>query len=481
MNSIAIRYVVGNLIALVAAFMAIPLVYALIAGEGTVTAFAWPAAAFLLLGLWLRRGGAAGEIGVHEAMIIVSAAWSCAAIAGAFPFVLSATLPDPVDALFEATSGITTTGATLFAEVERLPRSILLWRALLNWLGGLGIVVLFVSLFPRSGFGGVQLFKTEMPGLSADKLRPRIRETGRLLWGLYVGLTLLLSALLWAAGLPLFDAVAHALATVSTGGVSTRNAGMVAFANPWAEWLSILFMLLGAIHFGLLYRLVRRGEIRSLVNNREFQALIGVVAVAAALIGVDLWRSGLAPAADAFRMALFQAISVVSTTGFALADYTMWAPASIAILASLMFTSGMAGSTSGGPKMIRIVIAVKHGIFAVSRLLHPRSISMMRLGELKITDQLAAAVGGFLFLYLTVFVASLVVLSFAGLDLVTTGSMAIASLGNIGPGLGAVGPRANYAFLPVWVKLYLSFLMLVGRLEIYSVLVLFLPSFWSKK
>lgn len=481
MNHAAIRYAVGSLVALLALFMLIPLLFAVAAGEKTVAAFAVPAGVALALGLLLRRGRSTGELGVHEAMVIVSVGWTCAAVAGAFPFMLSGTLPDPVDALFEAVSGITTTGATTFPDVERLPRSILLWRALLNWLGGLGIVVLFVSLLPRPGIGGVQLMKAEMPGMTAEKLRPRIRETGRLLWGLYLALTLLLFTLLWAVGIPLFDAVVHALATVSTGGVSTRNASIAAFGNPWAEVLITFFMLLGATHFGLLYRFVRRGEAGPLLKNREFQTMLGVIGVATALIAWDLWRTGGAPFAAAWRLALFQAVAVVSTTGFAAADYTTWTPAAVAVLTALMFTSGMAGSTSGGPKMIRIAIAVKHGVFAVRRLLHPRAISPMRLGELTVTDQLAAAAGGFLFLYLSVFAVSLVILSFAELDQVTTGSMVIASLGNIGPGLGAVGPNASYGFLPAWVKLYLSFLMLVGRLEIYSVLVLFLPSFWARK
>src|SRR5690606_11767874 len=232
---------------------------------------------------------------------------------------------------------------------------------------------------------------------------------------------------------------AHALATVSTGGVSTRNASIAAFGNPWAEALITFFMLLGATHFGLLYRFVRRGEVGALMKNREFQTMIGVIGVAAALIAWDLWRTGDAPFAVAWRLALFQAVAVVSTTGFAAADYTTWTPAAVAVLTTLMFTSGMAGSTSGGPKMIRIAIALKYGVFAVRRLLHPRAISPMRLGELTVSDQLAAAACGFLFFYLSVAAVSLVILSFAGLDLVTTGSMVIASLGNIGPGLGAVG------------------------------------------
>ncbi len=295
MNHAAIRYAVGSLVALLALFMLIPLLFAVAAGEKTVAAFAVPAGVALALGLLLRRGRSTGELGVHEAMVIVSVGWTCAAVAGAFPFMLSGTLPDPVDALFEAVSGITTTGATTFPDVERLPRSILLWRALLNWLGGLGIVVLFVSLLPRPGIGGVQLMKAEMPGMTAEKLRPRIRETGRLLWGLYLALTLLLFTLLWAVGIPLFDAVVHALATVSTGGVSTRNASIAAFGNPWAEVLITFFMLLGATHFGLLYRFVRRGEAGPLLKNREFQTMLGVIGVAAALIAWDLWRTGGAP------------------------------------------------------------------------------------------------------------------------------------------------------------------------------------------
>lgn len=493
MNYLAIRHIMGSVITLVALCMTIPLACALFWGEATASSFAVPAVLALGIGLLLRRGTTLGSIGIHEALIIVTGTWVVAALTGAVPFFMSGYLPNPIDALFEAVSGITTTGSTVVTDLEVLPRSILVWRSLLNWLGGLGIIVLFVAIVPRLGFEGNQLFKAEMPGLAADKLRPRIRESGRLLWMLYVVLTLVLALLLWAVGLPLFDAVLHALTTISTGGASTRNLGVGAFANPWAEWIISLFMFLGATNFTLLYRCIRHGELSALGKNREFQVYVAVVFGAAALIAVDLLRAGEPPAAgvpmstgpigmgDAVRAAIFQAVSVVSTTGFTSTGDAAWPSGAVVVLFLLMFTSGMAGSTAGGPKMIRIAIAVKHGYLGLMRLLHPRSVTHLRLGDLKISEQTAAAVGSFLFLYALIFAVSCVVLSFAGADLATTAAVAIASLGNVGQGFGAAGPFASFSAMPGWVKLFLCLLMLVGRLEIYSVLVFFLPSFWLRK
>ncbi len=505
MNAAAVRYLIGSMIALVGAAMAAPLVFALVTGEGagagtaagpaaglvpagmawgTPAAFAVPMVVALVLGLLLRRGARehhADEIGIHEVVIVVVGAWCAAALIGAAPLWLSGALPDPVDAWFEAVSGFTTTSATAFFDVERQPRSILLWRSLLNWLGGLGIVVLFVSVFPRLGVGGNQLFRTEMSNVAAEKLRPRIREAAKALWGLYTGLTAAAALLLWAAGLPLFDAALHALSTVSTGGFSTRNAGIGAFANPLAESVTAVFMFLGATNFSLLYRAVRRGEVGALLQSREFRAYVGVTLGAALLAAANLWGTGLLPTGEALRVALFQVVSVISTAGISVADPEAWPAGAAAVVFALMFVSGMSGSTAGGPKMIRILIAAKHGFYGLLKLLHPRSVTQMRLGELKVPDSLVMAVGSFLFLYLLVFLISFVVLSFAGMDMVTAASTAIASLGNTGAPLGQLGPYGSYAALPAWLKLYLSAVMLVGRLEIYGVLLLFLPSFWSRK
>lgn len=484
MNLAVVRHLVGSLVALFGAAMAAPFAYAAFTGEPVLLAFGLPMTAALAAGWLLRRGGKraqAEEIGIHEVVLVVTGGWCAAALLGAAPFLLAGALPNPVDALFESVSGFTTTSATVFVDVEAQPRSILVWRALLNWLGGLGIVVLFVSLFPRPGSGGNQLFRTEMSSLATEKIRPRIRETARILWELYAGLTLAAALLLWAAGLPLFDAVLHALSTVSTGGFSTRNASLAAFSNPAAEVVAAVFMFLGATNFALLYRAVRRGEAAALLTNREFQAYAGVILGASLLAAAALARQGGEPFGAALRAAVFQVVSVISTTGFAIVDYTAWPPAAAAVLLTLMFVSGMSGSTAGGPKMIRIVIAAKHGMYGIVKLLHPRSVTQMRLGDLKVPEALTMSVGSFLFLYLLIFAASAVILSFAGLDPHTAAWTAIASLGNTGPAFGELGPFGSYAGLPAWVKLYLCFLMLAGRLEIYSVLILFFPSFWSRK
>lgn len=484
MNLSTVRYLIGSLISLVGISMIAPLAYAVAVGEPTIIAFSVTCGFSLALGWMLRRGGLVHQtedIGIHEVMIVVVGAWCGAALVGAAPFFLSEVLPNPIDALFESVSGFTTTSATVFANVEVQPRSILIWRALLNWLGGLGIIVLFVSVFSRLGVGGNQLFRAEMSSLTTEKIRPRIHETAMLLWGLYTGLTAIAALLLWAVGIPLFDAVLHALSTVSTGGFSTRNTSMAAFANPGADVIITVFMFLGATNFALLYRCFRHGEAGALTRNREFQAFLGVALGAGLLVAMGLFSTGQAHLGSALRVGMFQVVSIISTTGFATADYTWWPPQAVTVLFAAMFISGMSGSTAGGPKMIRIVIAAKHALNGIVKLLHPRSVLQMRLGDLKISDQLTMAVGSFLFLYLLVFVASFVILSFAGFDIATTASMAIAALGNIGTGFGTLGPFHNYALLPGWVKLYLSFLMLLGRLEIYSLFIVFLPSFWSRK
>ena len=565
MNLLAVRYLVGSLIALVGFAMAAPLAYAVAAGEPAVFAFGVPMAAALVVGwllraadpLWLwrylargstsrgrkrrevepqggelrsngvpkgelranevpgselpaseLRGGKlpvgqgqrvesrtgergraaerlahkiADEIGIHEVVLVVVGGWCAAVLFGAVPFLLTGALPDPVDALFESVSGFTTTSATVITDVQALPRSVLVWRAVLNWLGGLGIVVLFVGVFSKLGVGGNQLFRTEMSSLTTEKIRPRIRETARLFWGFYAGLTLAAALLLWAAGLPPFDAVLHALSTVSTGGFSTRNASIAEFSNPMAEAVIAVFMFLGATNFALLYRAVRRRELDALVYNREFQAYVGVILGAALLVALGLWGAGDQPFWNALRVAVFQVVSMISTTGFVAEDFTSWPAGATAVLFAVMFVSGMSGSTAGGTKMIRILIAAKHGLYGIVKLLHPRSVTHLRLGDLKVPDPLVMAVGSFLFLYLLVFAAGFVILSFAGFDMTTSASLAIATLGNTGLAFGEAGILGNYAFLPGWIKLFLSFLMLVGRLEIYSVLVLFLPSFWSRK
>ncbi len=481
MNWSAVRQVVGNLVTLFGLFMLIPLTLAGIEGETTVVAFGVGFAVATLLGLALRMGAASTDIGTHEAFVIVSTGWCLVGLLGAIPFYFSGAFVTPVDAVFESVSGFTTTGATVLTNIEGQPRSILLWRALTQWLGGLGIVVLFISIFPKLGFGGIQLFKAEMSGLTAQKIRPRIRQTGRLLWGLYLGLTLVEFALLWLAGLSLFDAALHALTTISTGGFSTRNASVEAFANPAVEWIIALFMFLGGTSFVLLYRLVRHGEGRAVLRSREFQAYCGVTIVASLIVALSVWGSDYASFGDALRKATFQVVTILTTTGFSTANFAEWGTPALAVLFSLMFMGAMAGSTSGGPKLIRIVVAAQHAFLGFRRMLHPRAVTHVRLGDVKVSDSLTMAVGGFLFLYLLIWFVSFIVLTFLGLDVFDTASLAITSLGNIGPGFGTLGPTENFAFLPDAVKLFSALLMIVGRLEIYGFLMLFLPSFWMHK
>lgn len=481
MQPLLLAHLVGRLVFLVGLCMLIPLAFALATGDPTVRAFGLSAALVLTAGFALARIPLAEELEARTAIAVVTLGWAAAGVAGALPFWFSGVFAHWTDALFESVSGFTTTGATVMTHIAAQPRAILLWRSLLQWLGGMGIIVLFVSVFPGLGIGSVQLFKAEVPGPAPEKLLPRVAESGRLLWGIYLALTAAAVALLLLAGLDWFDAVNHGLTSVATGGYSTYDASVAAFANPLAEWVLVLFMFLGGTNFALQYRLFRLGDWRAVVADREFWTYTGLLLGASLLVTLDLHRETGAGVLACLRPAVFQAVSVMTTTGYTTASYDRWPPLSQAVLFVLMWVGGSAGSTSGGPKVIRLLVLVKHGIKELNRLLHPRAVQVLRIGDRPVSEQVFAAVAGFVFLYLTLWFASVVVLAGLGLDLVTAASAAIASLGNIGPGFGAIGPGHTFAGLSPAVKLYLALLMIIGRLEVLIVLVLFHPAFWERR
>lgn len=481
MQPLLLAHLVGRLVFLVGLCMLIPLAFALATGDPTVRAFGLSAALVLTAGFALARIPLAEELEARTAIAVVTLGWAAAGVAGALPFWFSGVFAHWTDALFESVSGFTTTGATVMTHIAAQPRAILLWRSLLQWLGGMGIIVLFVSVFPGLGIGSVQLFKAEVPGPAPEKLLPRVAESGRLLWGIYLALTAAAVALLLLAGLDWFDAVNHGLTSVATGGYSTYDASVAAFANPLAEWVLVLFMFLGGTNFVLQYRLFRLGDWRAVVADREFWTYTGLLLGASLLVTLDLHRETGAGVLACLRPAVFQAVSVMTTTGYTTASYDRWPPLSQAVLFVLMWVGGSAGSTSGGPKVIRLLVLVKHGIKELNRLLHPRAVQVLRIGDRPVSEQVFAAMAGFVFLYLTLWFASVVVLAGLGLDLVTAASAAIASLGNIGPGFGAIGPGHTFAGLSPAVKLYLALLMIIGRLEVLIVLVLFHPAFWERR
>jgi len=432
-----------------------------------------------------------GEITSREGFAIVTFAWTGAGLFGALPYLFSGTVGDLIPAFFESMSGFTTTGATIFTEIEDLPHGILFWRSFTHWLGGMGIIVLAIAVLPYLGVGGMQLFKAEVPGPTPERLRPRIAQTAKLLWYVYLGLTVLETVLLMLGGMDLFDASTHTFATLATGGFSTRNASIAGFDSSYIHYVIILFMYLAGINFALHFRAVT-GHL-DYFKDHEWRFFTLVLLGAALLLSIlnlsagtyDLTVSGVE---KGFRDGLFQAVSIGTTTGFVTADYELWAPAAQMVIFLLFFTGGMAGSTGGGMKSVRVLLLLKQTAMEIRKHLHPRAVLLARVGRRPVKEDVLANVLGFVLLYGLLWVAGSMVLSLLGLDFLTSlGASAAtvgnigATVGNIGPGLGNVGPTDNYGWMSQPALGVMSFLMLVGRLEIYTVLLLFHPETWRSK
>jgi trk system potassium uptake protein TrkH len=395
------------------------------------------------------------------------------------PFVFSGAIPSYLNAFFETMSGFTTTGSTILTDIEAMPPSLLLWRSLTQWLGGMGIIVLSLAILPMLGVGGMQLFKAEVPGPTTDRLKPRIQDTAKLLWGVYVLLTCIEILLLMAGGMSFFDGLNHAFTTMATGGFSTRNASVAAYNSAYIDWIITIFMFLAGVNFSLHY-LALRGKVVDFIRNEEFLFYSSLVIVGTALITM-LNMGGTYPGfLDNLRYSAFQVVSIITTTGFGTADYELWPVLCQYLLVFFMFIGGCAGSTGGGMKVARILLLFKHAQVQVYRLIHPRAVRLVKLGDRPVDKDVMQSILGFFALYLGVFVAASFVMAATGMDLNSAGGSVIATLSNIGPGLGSVGPVDNFAHVPAIGKLVLAFCMLLGRLELFTVLVLIFPSFWRK-
>jgi trk system potassium uptake protein TrkH len=419
------------------------------------------------------------DLSVREGFAIVTFGWTFYALFGALPFLFSGAIPSPLDAVFETMSGFTTTGSTILTDIEILPESVLLWRALTHWLGGMGIIVLSLAILPMLGVGGMQLFKAEVPGPTADRLKPRIQDTAKLLWGVYVLLTAAETVLLMFGGMNFYEALCHSFATLATGGFSTRNASVGAFNSPYIEWVIILFMLLAGVNFSLHYHALR-GRVRGYFRNEEFRTYLVLVLAATGLIVLLNQGRVYDSFLDNLRYSAFQASSILTTTGFGTADFEIWPVLAQYLLVLLMFTGGCAGSTGGGMKVARILLLFKHAQVQLYRLIHPRAVRLVKLGDIPVDREVMQAILGFFALFMGVFVVASCLLAASGMDLVSSGAAVIATLSNIGPGLGSVGPADNFAQVPAFGKTVLIACMLMGRLELFTVLVLFFPSFWRK-
>lgn len=472
--------ILGALLLFLAAALLFPIPFSLYYADGAALAFIWSSSISFLVGLILfRLCQSDRELSVREGFAIVTFGWLFYAIFGALPFLLSGAIPAPLDAMFETMSGFTTTGASILTRIEGLPESILLWRSLTQWLGGMGIIVMSLAILPMLGVGGMQLFKAEVPGPTADRLKPRIQDTAKLLWGVYVLLTAAETILLMFGGMSLHDALCHSFATLATGGFSSRNASVGAYNSAYIDWVVTLFMFLAGVNFSLHYHALR-GRLRQLHRNEEFRVYLGITLIAIAALFIFNFSSVYDSFADNLRYSAFQTVSIMTTTGFATADYEGWSVAAQYLLVLLMFIGGCAGSTGGGMKVARILLLFKHAHVQLFRLIHPRAVRLVKLGNIPVDREVMQAILGFFALFMGIFVVASLLMAASGMDLVSSGAAVIATLSNIGPGLGSVGPADNYAHIAPFGKTVLMFCMLLGRLELFTVLVLFFPTIWRK-
>ncbi len=470
----------GMLLLFLGITMTIPGITALVYNEDTYTSF-FPAAistilaGILLLGFFkpLKK-----QISHREGFLIVALGWILATFFGSLPFIFDSTFSSFTDTYFETVSGFTTTGATVLTDVEILPKSILFWRSMIQWLGGMGIILFSIAILPLLGIGGMQLYKAEVPGPVLEKLTPRIAETARSLWKIYIFLSISQVMLLMFFGMDFFNAVCHSFTTMATGGFSTKNKSLESFNNPGLEIVCIIFMFAAGINFSLHYRLFN-GKIKSFFKDREFLTYFSILFITTILITLCLYANGQTFAKSLLDSA-FQATSIMTTTGYSNTNFDQWPAFSIMLLFILMFIGGSAGSTGGGIKCIRIMLLFKMVYREFITMIHPHAVTSVKIADKSVSPTIIRSICVFVVCYLLLFIFGSLFMSLCGLDFITAVSSTAASLGNIGPGLSGVGPYENYQFIPDFGKWVLILLMLLGRLEIFTILIIFIPEFWKK-
>ncbi|MBJ95391.1 MAG: potassium transporter [Rickettsiales bacterium] len=499
MKASKLLYYLGLVLVVLGAFMATAIPWALIGGARSGSLKAWVTSVVLTVGCGLvlhliGRSGArqrkgswrelssldAVEINRREAILIVSAAWLACPLFSALPFLLDGMVSNPVDALFEATSGITTTGSTILTDIESKSLPALWWRSMMQWLGGMGIIVLFIAILPQAGSGGRRLFESEAPGPTKDQLRPRIRETGLTLWKLYSGMTLLLFVILLLEGMGAFDSACHAMTTLASGGFSTRTASIGAFDSPLIEATIVVFMLLAGINFGIYYALFS-GRGPAVLRDRELGAYLLLFFSSTLVVTVALIERSGGDVLLAFRHAAFQVAATVSTTGYSSDDFNSYPQFCRGLFILLIFVGAMGGSTGGGFKVSRILIVFNTAVHELRHTLHPRAVFTTRLGSKVVDPRVVASVTALLALAVASLVLGTLALSCFGLDLESAFAAAMTALFNAGPALNAQGPAGNFAGLQDGAKLLMAGMMLVGRLEFYTALALLLPGTWKNR
>ena len=428
---------------------------------------------------YIFRSEKAEVISQREGMAIVAVGWTAVGVFGALPFYFGNGFTGFVDAVFESVSGFTTTGASILTNIEIVSKGLLFWRSFIQWLGGMGIIVLSVAILPFIGVGGMQLYKAEVPTPVPDKLKPRIRDTAMVLWKVYALISLVQALLLMAGGMNLFDALCHTFTTMPTGGFSTKNASIAHYNSVYFDCVFIFFMLMAGINFSLHYQLLR-GKPLIFWQDSECRFFLVTVLLLIMLVSFDVYGSVYKTFGAALRYGSFQVVSIITTTGYATADYERWPAMSQLILLLCMFFGASAGSTGGGMKCLRIMLCFKYCYRELFSLIHPHAVTQIKISNKAVPDDVLRSVVGFLALYVALFALSSVALAGMGVDFKTSFAAVAASIGNIGPGFGMVGPVGNYAQIPILGKWLLVWCMLLGRLEIFTVIIMIVPEFWRK-
>lgn len=480
-----VLFVIGSLLILCGVMMALVIPVSLYHQDGDHFAFIYSSLITLSLGLgtrYLTRASKNEEIKKREGYLIVTLGWLTMAFTGTLPYVFDGTILSYTDAFFESMSGFTTTGASILNDIESLPNGILFWRSMTQFIGGMGIIVLTIAILPMLGIGGMELFVAEAPGPTKDKIHPRIKETAKRLWVIYMGLTIILIIALKLGGLSFFDSFTHAFTTMSTGGFSTQNTSMNEFSG-FIQYVTIIFMFIAGTNFTLLY-FALKGKVKKIWKNDEFKWYLIAIGFFFILIFPVVYHNNYTDSLEeAFRNVLFQVVSVITTTGYSSAYFTDWGPFVTFLFFLLFFSGASAGSTSGGFKLIRIVLLVKNGFVELKKRLHPSAIIPVYLNKTVVPSKITYNLLAFMFLFLLVFViGSIVMMAMMGHNYTAFEAMSASAtaVGNVGPGVGSIGPDSNFSEIPMGSKWVMSFLMLCGRLELFTVILILTPFFWRR-
>ena len=482
MNIALVLYVVGHVLCIEAALMLVPMAVSVLTGVGDWIYFVYTIIPLILAGFFLRlKKPKIKKMTTREGLAAVAFSWIFLAAFGALPFYFSGYFNSYIDCFFETVSGFTTTGATILTDIEGLKNGgLMFWRSFTHWIGGMGVLVFVLAILPNMDASNIQLLKAESPGPTPGKVVPRLKETARILYLIYFGLTILHVFCLLATGMPLFDSLIHSMGSAGTGGFSNMNASVGAYGNPAAEWVIAVFMMLFGVNFSLYYLLLKK-QVKDVFKNEEFRLYLGIIGAAVVCMTLNIARDyydGSWP--DAIRAAFFQVSSVMTTTGYSTTDFNLWPTFSKMLIVVLMIVGASAGSTGGGIKVSRLLALFKSLREEFRRLIHPRRVHAPRMDGRIIEKNTLKGILIFFFTYIMIAGAAMVIISLDGYDMESTMTAVFSALGNIGPGLGAVGPMGNFSGFSAFSKLVLSFCMLAGRLELFPMLILFIPSSWKK-